>query len=331
MKEIDSIKMLNNGEIPNNLEIFKSFLVTQNKFETNNKILCSVSGGSDSDIMIDLFCKFGKEKVTFVFFDTGLEYSATKEHLKFLEEKYGIDIIKVKAKKPIPIVCKDEGQPFLSKQVSEFMSRLQKHGFKWEDRPYCELIKEYPKCSSALKWWCDEKGDGSMFSIRRNKWLKEFIIDNPPDFKISNKCCKYAKKDPLKYFIKENDFDLCCSGVRKAEGGVRAGAYKNCFTDNSHKDDKIDEYRPIFWYKDEIKRVYEKAFDVTHSKCYSEYGLKRTGCGGCPYGRNFEFELEVLKEYEPNLYKAVNNIFGKSYEYTRKYKEFAKNMDEMNK
>ena len=67
---------------------------------------------------------------------------------------------------------------------------------------------------------------------------------------------------------------------------------------------------------------------ITHSKCYTEYGLKRTGCAGCPFGRDFEQELDVIANYEPKLYKAVNNIFGDSYEYTRKYREFVKRMEE---
>lgn len=33
----------------------------------------------------------------------------------------------------------------------------------------------------------------SRFSINRNRFLKEFIMQNPPDFPISNKCCEYAK------------------------------------------------------------------------------------------------------------------------------------------
>ena len=59
--------------------------------------------------------------------------------------------------------------------------------------------------------------------------------------------------------------------------------------------------------------------------------MKRTGCAGCPFGRNFDDELEVMKKYEPNLYKAVNNVFGDSYEYTRQYREFAQNMRELRK
>ena len=60
---------------------------------------------------------------------------------------------------------------------------------------------------------------------------------------------------------------------------------------------------------------------------YEEYALRRTGCAGCPFGRNFEYELEVIGKYEPKLLKAVNNIFGDSYEYTRRYKEFAKEIN----
>lgn len=54
-----------------------------------------------------------------------------------------------------------------------------------------------------------------------------------------------------------------------------------------------------------------------------EYGMSRTGCCGCPCALNFESELEILKTYEPKLYKAVTNVFKDSYEYTRKYREFA--------
>ena len=52
--------------------------------------------------------------------------------------------------------------------------------------------------------------------------------------------------------------------------------------------------------------------------------MKRSGCAGCPYGRDFEEELKIIEKYEPKLFKAVNNIFGDSYEYTRKYREFFK-------
>ena len=96
---------------------------------------------------------------------------------------------------------------------------------------------------------------------------------NPPSFAISNQCCKYAKKDLAHDKLKQG-YDLNITGVRKAEGGVRASAYKSCF-DNTDKG--YDNYRPIFWFKDEDKKAYNELFNVTNSKCYSVYGLKRTG------------------------------------------------------
>lgn len=324
------------GNIPNNKEIFDSFLVVDNKVKTHENILCSISGGSDSDIMLDLFSRFDKDKVTFVFFNTGLEYEATKEHLKYLEKKYNIKIEIINAKKPIPITCRDHGFPFLSKQVSEWIERLQRHNFKWEDKSFEELYEEYPDCKATLKWWCNEWGEDSKFNICYNKGLKEYMIQYPPKIKISQKCCKFAKKDPVHDFIKDeaekgNHFDLNCYGVRKAEGGSRSSSYKNCFTDNAETED-INEYRPIFWYKDLTKRVYEAHFNIVHSKCYTKYGLKRTGCAGCPYNQDFEEELQIMERHEPKLFNAANNIFKESYEYTRAYRAFVKeNFKNINK
>lgn len=289
------------------------------------KIVCSISGGSDSDDMLDIIWKCDKDsKVEYVWFDTGLEYQATKEHLKKLEEKYGIEIKPYKAIKPIPSSCKEIGEPFISKYVSEMIRRLQKHNFHWEDKSFDELYQSYPNCKIALNWWCNNSGDKSRFNILRNKWLKEFMVNNPPDFKISNKCCDYAKKNVAHKILIENGYELNIVGVRKAEGGIRSSNYKNCFDDN---ESECDNYRPLFWYKDSDKEDYENHYNIYHSKCYTEYGLKRTGCAGCPFGRDFEFELEVIQKYEPKLYKAVNHIFGKSYEYTRQYREFYKMMN----
>lgn len=290
-------------------------------------ILCSISGGSDSDVMLDLISRVDlNKKVKYVWFNTGLEYQATKDHLDYLEQKYNIEIIRERAIKPIPLTCKEYGQPFISKFVSEYIGRLQKHGFNFIDLPYEELILLYPKCVSALKWWCnvyESKAGNSRFNISRNKYLKEFLIANPPTFKISSKCCKYAKKDVGKQLVKKYDADLQIIGVRQAEGGIRATAYKNCFSIN---EDKEDYYRPLFWYKDDTKKEYEEKFNVEHSACYTEYGFTRTGCCCCPYGRELENELEVARVFEPNLYKAVCNVFKDSYEYTRKYRAFAQEM-----
>lgn len=314
------------GNLPDNANVYESYVVCDDKLNRDYRdknVMISISGGADSDIILDLTTKIrkqNKEKMHYVFFDTGIEYAATKQHIKRLEEKYNIKIEVEKAKTPVPLGCKKYGLPFLSKQVSEYIERLQAHNFKWENEDFETLYKKYPKCKGALRWWCNKWGDKSKFNISYNKYLKEFMIENPPTFKISNKCCKGAKKDGAKGYKKAHEIDLAIVGVRKAEGGVRS-SIPSCFTEY---DDACDEYRPIFWYKGSDKADYETFFNIEHSACYTEYGLKRTGCAGCPFGRDIEKELQIIEKYEPRLYNAVNVIFKESYEYTRKYKEFVK-------
>jgi 3'-phosphoadenosine 5'-phosphosulfate sulfotransferase (PAPS reductase)/FAD synthetase len=157
------------------------------------------------------------------------------------------------------------------------------------------------------------------------KYLKEFMIENPPDFRISAGCCVGAKKKTSEAILKKFSPDLEVLGIRKAEGGVRAVAYKSCFDDVFGG---CDRFRPIFWFKKDDIKAYEETFDVTHSRCYTVYNLKRTGCACCPFGPNFEHELKMAETYEPNLYKAAMFVFGKSYEYTRRYREYSRVKEE---
>ena len=87
--------MVNFNELPYNEDILNSFIVTASKLNNPQykRIMCSISGGSDSDILLDLLTRLDQDKkVQYVWFDTGLEYQATKDHLKYLEQKYGIEI-----------------------------------------------------------------------------------------------------------------------------------------------------------------------------------------------------------------------------------------------
>ena len=265
----------------------------------------------------------GKENTDFVFIDTGLEYEATLAHLQFLEDKYGITIRRQRAAKPIPRCVKEYGVPFWSKYASEMICRLQSHGFQFEDEPYEVLMERYPNCKTALGWWCNISKGTTMYTINRAPYLKEFMVQNPPQFKISNKCCDYAKKKTAGDFQKNKGYDLSCLGVRKLEGGIRV-SHKTCFSER----EGTDHFRPIFWFRDTDKEEYCRHYGVTHSKCYTEYGLLRTGCFGCPFGKRFEEELVAMEEFEAKLLKAANAIFGESYEYTRKYLAFR---DEMKK
>lgn len=123
--------------------------------------------------------------------------------------------------------------------------------------------------------------------------LKEFIISNPPTFNISDRCCYGAKKDTAKMIDSLYDCKLKIIGERRSEGGVRALAHSSCF-EYSEKN-KTQTYRPLFFWTDEDKKQYEEVYGIKHSDCYQVWGMKRTGCAGCPFGSRFEDELDIIQ------------------------------------
>lgn len=239
-----------------------------------------------------------------------------------MEEKYNIKIEVLNPKKSIPRTCKEDGVPFMSKIISENINRLQRHNFKWEDKPFNELYKEYPKCKAALSWWCNLKPGIESFNIMGKRWLKEFLIANPPQIKISNKCCTYCKKEISKEKEKEG-YDLVCLGLRKQEGGSRLGI-SSCYDEN---DDKIDKFRPVFWFLDDDKKEYREFFNVKLSDCYTKYHFRRTGCAGCPFNREWELDLKKTEKFEPKLAVGIKKIFKDSYEYQSLYNDFVKKIE----
>lgn len=299
---------------------------TKKRLSQFKKIAVSISGGSDSDLVIQMIedNKIKGNEIHYIFCNTGLEYVATKNHLKYLEKKYNVTIEELKPKEPIPLAVKNHGVPFISKHVSDMISRLQRHNFKWEDKTFEELYKEYSKCKCALLWWCNKHPENSMFNIKRNKYLKEFLILKPPTFNISEKCCFYNKKDVVHRYLKDNEINLDVTGLRKAEGGKRSANIKSCF---DLKQSGVFSFRPIFWFKENDKREYEEIKKITHSMCYRKYGLKRTGCAGCPFGLNWKEELEILEKNEPKLYQAVISVFKDSYKYMLEYEKFKKEVE----
>ena len=289
----------------------------------HKKALVSISGGADSDVMLDMCERVRRGtgcEVTYAWFDTGIEYDATKRHIDWLEGRYGARIERRRAERTIPVCCKEFGQPFYSKFVSECMERLQRHGFKWEDEPLDVLMGRYPRCRSALRWWCDaytRTGEPGYYDIGSAPYLKEFVMGNPPWFRISSKCCEYAKKRVSRRAVREGGYDLRVIGLRKAEGGIRAKTRDaRCF-----RAGPVDSYYPLFWFGDADRAAYERIFGIRNSACYELWGFRRTGCVGCPYNRRCEQDLQVSLAWEPGVTAVARKVFADSHEYTRRYYE----------
>ena len=305
------------------------------------KAICSYSGGADSDIMIDIVEKtraaFRLPPIKYVFFNTGLEMRATKEHVKNTAAKYGVEITECRPKINIIQATRKYGVPFVSKIMSGGLEEWQKKGVplsiadeydRAEDKAAKrkELKVRYPKCESLINFICCCNADGDprpniQLVINSSKYMRDFIGEYPPDFKISAKCCDYCKKQ-IAHSVQKG-YDMIITGERRDEGGMRSVPRKDsssmCFTETASGQYRL---RPLYYVSDRDKEWYKEHYHIRYSDAYEVYGLTRTGCCGCPISYKAVEDLEKIKPYEPNVVKAAWNIFGKSYKYRQKYNEY---------
>lgn len=325
---------------------------SQRKFETIKSIIakrlveypkaiCSYSGGSDSDILLHLIetvrAFFELPPVEYCFFNTGLEMSATKRHVKDVEKLYDVKIPFLRPKKNIIQSAREYGQPFISKIVSSGLEGVQKKGIPLsvaveyavaEDKiaKRAELRERFPKCESIINFLCGCNTSGEprpdiQLVIGSTKYLLDFITENPIPFKVSCKCCDHCKKQPAHRVQKP--YDMVITGERRDEGGMRSVPRKDntslCFTEQA---DGKYRLKPLFYVSDADKQWYKDYHRIRYSDAYEVYGLERTGCGGCPISYRAVDDLEKIRPYEPNLVKAAWNIFGDSYRYRQQYNEY---------
>ena len=116
--------------VPMNVNIQKYLMVTRIKLREYRRVAVSYSGGSDSDVMLDMIELVKPDncgEIRYTFFDTGLEYDAALRHISETEQKYSINVERIKPRKTIHTACREYGVPFICKDVSEMLNRLQKH------------------------------------------------------------------------------------------------------------------------------------------------------------------------------------------------------------
>lgn len=347
MKEIHKSKVYTDRpdyadfEPASKFESVKSIIAKRLREHPN--AICSYSGGADSDIMLDIIERtreiFRLPPVDYVFFNTGLEMQATKDHVKETEKKYGIEIRECRPEVNIVRAVRTHGIPFVSKIMSAGLSEWQKKGIplsiaqeydqaldKAAKRK--ELKERYQKCESVINFLCccnsaGEPRPNIQLVINSSKYMRDFISEYPPDFKISAKCCDYCKKQAA--HKAQKDYDMIITGERRDEGGMRSVPRKDntalCFTETASGQYRL---RPLYYVTDKDKAWYKERYSIKYSDAYEIYGLTRTGCCGCPISYKAVDDLEKIRKYEPNVVKAAWNIFGKSYEYRMKYNEYKK-------
>lgn len=305
--------------------------------------ICSYSGGSDSDILIDVVERARKlfmlKPVKYVFFNTGLEMKATKDHVKATAEKYGVEIETVRPKVNIVQAARKYGIPFVSKIMSQGLQEWQRKGVplsiadeyaEAEDKAAkrTELKQRYPGCESLINFLCccnsaGEPRPNIQLVINSSRYMLDFIKEQPPEFHVSAKCCDYCKKQCAHRVQK--DYEMIITGERRDEGGMRSVPRQGeanktmCFAETSSGQYRL---RPLYYVSDTDKAWYKEYYGIRYSDAYEVYGLTRTGCCGCPISYKAVADLELIRPHEPNLVKAAWNVFGASYRYRQQYNEY---------
>lgn len=329
-------------DAPRKFQAIQGIIMT--RLKQHPKAICSYSGGSDSDIMIHLIEEARSiipslPKVKYVFFDTGLEMKATKNHVKETAERYGVEIETVRPRKNIVLATREYGVPFVSKIMSSAMECVQKKNLPFsikteydeaEDKEAKreELRVRYPNAETGINFLCccNSKGEprpNIQLVINSSPYMWDFMNENPPKFNISARCCDYCKKQIAHQVQK--DYEMIITGERRDEGGMRSVPRSGdanqtmCFTETSNGQFR---FRPLYYVSDADKKWYKETYGIRYSDAYEVYGFKRTGCCGCPISSRAVEDLERLQPYEPNVVKAAWNLFGDSYIYRQKYNEY---------
>lgn len=329
---------------PEKFDAIQGIILT--RLKQHPKAICSYSGGADSDILLDLIERTRKifpslPPVKYVFFNTGLEMKATKDHVREVAEKYGVEIEECKPKINIVKASRKYGIPFMSKHFSQALGDWQRKDVpmsiideyeKAEDKAvtFQKFVICYPKSKRLINFLLNTDKNGvqhfNQLGFQSEKYLREYMEKYPPDFQISAKCCDYCKKQVAHQVQK--GFDMVITGERMAEGGVRATSNRMleinplntlCFFEQSNGQYRL---RPLYYVSDSDKQWYKEHYGIRYSDAYEAYGLTRTGCCGCPISYKAVEDLEKIRPHEPNVVKAAWNIFGKSYLYRQKYNEY---------
>lgn len=171
------------------------------------------------------------------------------------------------------------GIPCYSKQQDEFIYRYQ-HG---------------NRSKNTMKYIM---GENPVFTL--NKGARERLLSGSLH-PVSNKCCYYNKELPMMQYGKETGKKPII-GVRRAESMTRKAKYQTCLS-------REGNFTPLYDFSDILIDSIYTAYGIEIPKCYIY--VARTGCAGCPYGRNCESELALLPELQR---KAAVNYFKESYD-----------------
>lgn len=271
----------------------------------------SFSGGKDSCVLSALVdMAIPGNKIPRVYANTGIEWNMVRNFV-FDMQKEDNRIQIIAPKTPIKRMLEEEGYPFKSKRHSEILSTYQKH-----------LTMEG---MDGLLHYTGQHPDGKIWAPSHS-CPKRLLYQFTPDFKlkISDKCCKRLKEDPIKEWQKNNKRPFSMLGLMREEGGRRENA--KCIR---FKDGKFKSFQPLVVLTKDWENWFIKEYDIKIPDIYyPPYNFDRTGCKGCPFSIDLQRDLDIAEEFFPEERAQCEIIWKPVYDEYRRIGYRLKDNDE---
>lgn len=197
-----------------------------------------------------------------------------------------------------------EGYPFKSKEHSLYVDVFQRNGWTKTAQRYLYPSEERERyrCPKILRY--QFKGENTL--------------------RISDKCCKHLKEEPIDQWRKENGKPYAIIGIMREEGGRRTIA--KCLAFNG---DKLRAFQPLAPMSKDWEEWFISTYNVKICDIYyPPYNFVRTGCKGCPFALHLQNELDTLEKYFPNERKQCEAIWKPVYDEYRRIGYRLKPLDE---
>lgn len=262
-----------------------------NKYGADNFYI-SYSGGKDSVVLSALVDMAITNDIPRVYVNTGIDLNMVRDFV-FKQKKNDKRIEVIVPKLPIRQTLDKYGWPFKSKRHSITVGRYQKSGVLTTYQKKYVAGKTYQKCPTKL--------------------IYQFTSEC--HLKISHQCCVKLKEEPLAEWGKEHNKTLAMVGIMRDEGGQRYDS--QCLVFDKKGD--LKRFQPLAPITKEWEEWFIEKYNIEICDIYKPpYSQERTGCKGCPFGKNLQAELDMLEKYFPAERKQCELIWGPVYEEYRR-------------
>lgn len=210
-------------------------------------VYVSFSGGKDSTVLLDIVRK-DYPNIEAVFVNTGLEYPSVR---KFALSKE--NVTELRPKMNFRDVVIKYGYPIISKEISL-------------------KVKETRKCPNG---YASKSFNGERANTAYDYSAYSYLLNAP--FPISDMCCNFMKKKPVKRYEKERgEVAITAQMAEESQARLTEWLVNGC--------NAFEKKRPIsnpmsFWTEQDVL-TYIHTYNLTIAEAYGQVAVKNDGIDG---------------------------------------------------